>query len=526
MKKRAASQEAGLVYVLMTMLLVLIIGVGGLSFDVGRIRLTQVELQNLVDTTATSGNSYLNGTVDGWLGAKRAMVASVRASPVLGLTDTDKEGIVVVDGFQDPLETETNLKGTIGTVQGLNVSIERGLLVGDDFFSLEGGPDLVEKSLGDEAYLAYKSTPNFLIANAVRVEVSYETTNQLVNILGASKKNNIGAVAVSRSRVTEDRCIFPAAVPACALASGEAQTLKDWSNIDGSASCGKEVLFTESQLWSNSILNNARAQGVNRYESFIPATVNELGGAQRVIYGVLGSASNAPNPVGPEQAFFDAAAVLSKGTCMNIRIGDRFLPIEDGTTTKTGLFNSDKDVKTLSSNLAKFINSASTNFTDTFGSPSIVNQSTGSQSEARPSVEPEYPFLAYDYKDRRLFWNDAGSGYIGQALMGQQDNKGDYTNPLCHYYGSKNDTKNLSNTSIDGSIPVNSEKAPVRDVYVMVVVPGKEGVDYCGSEDLGGANPITGDSMPIVIGFVKSYVYDFNFSHYPDSESFTLNSGP
>jgi hypothetical protein len=514
------SPEAGVIYVGVALFLIAALGIAGLAIDIGRIRVTKSQLQNFADNASQASNSYLNGTVKGWRASKRAALAALLSTDVLGLNDEEKLRVVLDRGSLDPLEVSENLRRTEGHIGDFVVKVERGIVLNDgskEYFEPLEGEGMTPTNVGEDTYYQYYGMPNFMAASAVRVQVEYKVHNYLSPLIKAVKYFDLGAEAISRSYRDSSACVFPAAIPACALGKGEAQSLEELSMVEGISLCDKELLFTDSALWSDNILYAMRHQGMKRYESYMLPPDNELDGGKRVLYGALGSSSS-KTVSNPERAFREAVKNAAQGECLTANLGDRFFPVEDATSARKAL--SKDSVKSLSKDLSAYIRSAPQSFREVFGDPESINSSEGNQRKARSSASPNYPWIPYDYRDRRMFWYDT-SGKIGQALMGQQKSKADYTNPMCHYYGENNDLKNLSSESIDGSIPVNSPTAPVQEAYIMVVAPSADGYDYCGHST--SASPISLQSAPIVVGFVKSYIFDFNFSEYPDKDSYTLN---
>lgn len=472
-------------------------------------------VQYLADAAAVGAAAELDGTLNGWLRAKRVASSIVGETHLKGVPSGT--GVLrFTEGGMDPAESEEALAGSKGDWGGLRVTIERGAYWNDpasprglSFASFESDAPEVTKESPPSANLKF-GVPVHLIANAVKVSIEIAATDGPFNFVPGITLFRGGArTSISVRDSTLDECVLPAALPACALMLQMDPTRSDRYNSDrylSSHQCPRELTITEAN--PRGLDTEAfRGDGITRSESYprLPVWEGEINLRGVPLYGALGTVTEdgQSKAATPAQVL---AHIGEPGGCKRVRLGSRFSPMHDAVGP-TGLF-SDTYRENFTAALRALINGSPIRFWEAFG------RDVGGETP-----ELNYPFLNREPRTHELAFIWPSTLGNRRIFMARPKEHWHYTNPLCHDYGG-------NYKSLTAGVPANNPMAGAREVALMVVAPTN--VDpatgagaYCDFQSLfthaeQSTAPLVAGTAPVVVGFVRAFLFDFNVSRLPE----------
>jgi hypothetical protein len=555
------SNQSGSILVLVAIFLLPALAIVALVIDHSRQEIALQQLQDCGDAASLAASSKLDGTVYGWKNAKRSAMAVIKNCQVLGSEINDEfrasNDINLNEGQPDPLEASDYFNGHYythnqGDYGNLVINIDRGVYwqgkEKDDndnpkmeFFSLEAAPQgslTVEAGVRNkDGYLSltnfippgakapeYMSMPTYTLANSVQVNVSLKHLDTtLGNIFGMLGFGKISKKATSINDTALEECVAPIAIPACSLMLDTDRNFISTNNYltdayQPEAQCERELVVAEAQTEVP-----AREDGIARSDSFprppyykfkLPSEPPRLNNKAVGLKGTLGVPDL--DGTGGSATASELSAHLSslKNTgadCFKAKVGMKFKPLDtffDKNETnhlrplpaQEGFLNN----PALEKELADLINDPSgAQKNPTFGE--VFFDSAGNPL-------PNFPFLRNYRADTpqdpdvelRITWpldQDGGTGEMLMSSMGE----GNWTNPMCH----------------SSLVEANDKtRAKVKEITAMIVVPSGE-ANYCDYPAVFAGSyqrslPPTADTSPIVVGFKKVYLYDFNIMDLED----------
>jgi|GEM_PF-4365681 len=532
------ANEGGAVLILMSMLLMAMVMILATVIDLSRQQIVAKQVQTVVDAAVLAAAQELNGRKDGWLASKRFAVNVLRQSKIAEAQDALGEGFSLAGGTIDPYESDSSYRGTIGTAgDKIAVAVERGAYWVDSdsgsmqFTSFEG-----ERSK--------HQLNTYLIANAVKVRVSYRGLGTFFGrTLGMTVFGDIEREAVAVKDSPEE-CASAIALPACSVLLDTNPYLArryQTEELKPRDQCFREVLITEADNDTAS-----RRDGITRYHSFNPLPLIDRaeglsGATTRVGAGNPGSrtrvareticpfsrempggkvqnckAFRADGVLGVPAPISEAggrAASVSEvhnvfklpNSCTKVKLGQRFKPLE-----ATNFLNDTSFERTL----ADTINIGGSSFRDAFISGT--------------DPRPNFPFvrryredLLDKYAEQRMHFplNGPNGTVIRNMFMGSQGGASaevgsqwayNFSNPLCH----------------SSRLPYNDPYlARAKEITVMLLAPTGDGSNYCDFQAVfeqqdQQSEPPKARTEPIVVGFMKAYLFDFNLSSLRDPVRF------
>ncbi|MFN8391555.1 MAG: pilus assembly protein TadG-related protein [Bdellovibrionota bacterium] len=565
--------ERGVGMVLFSLLIVVVVSIAALVIDHSKQEISAQNVQRAADSAALGAARRLNGRIDGWWDSKKAAVAALRNNPIHGASDGELQSISLSDGAHAFWDDSNNLTGRMtrglqalpeshtapsgnsgseGTVGKIKVTVERGLYWSD-------GEKYTFKSLEADTDGLSSAVPYYLIANAVKVTVSLESLDTIFGgVMGMFQTAAVRREAIAVMDTTLERNVLPVGIPICQLLfdtdpyqnagdhlserykpvrqcersmyvtelDAKGDVSEDMGVFSGSGTDGTGM-FTPSSSSSFMSLSERR-DGLVRAESFErPAYywkkydgtpnlcyLDYKGHAHNCkalpMYGTLGLPSNGPHE---EADAIDVRRAINRNGIV-AKVGQYFKPL----ASLSGL--SDDGAR---QEIAEGIKSSPHTFRDVF--------LTGNPKNPDPRVN--FPFLrtrrvpigidpqnrpalsgAEDVQDKVLYDQNiampAAHDWIKFIMMDRSKSGGksqlNFSNPMCHDENLRHD---------------DPDNARVLQLYAMVIAPNKEfvGTDlvrYCDFERVFQSTiqraiaPIP-ETEPVVVGFVKINVFDFNF---------------
>ncbi len=523
---RRSLGEHGGVMMILAVLITVFVAMLALVVDSARQQVVVKQMQNAVDAATLAGASELDGTANGWMRAKRAALTVLRTSKLAEQGYIADADFKFTRGAIDSLDRDASFQGTEGDAgEQLTISFERGAYwaSGDSdsmtFVSFEGNRE------------QYKLN-NFLIANAVQTKVQYRSMpTRFAKIFGQTLFGAMSRTAVA-VKDTAEECVAPIAIPACSVMLDMDPYKKNRYETDqylGESQCTREVVVAEADPNVNT-----RLEGLTRFESFnLPPYASPRfslgsgsgGGNETVcfyaktpsepflnckalpLYGAMGIPAPRSETTAVAASFSEVEDIFQQArSCQRVKLGSRFKPLENPQHLNNGRFEQE---------LARIVQSGES-FSSAFGTN---GNSLGSPMQNYPMVRRDRPDIRLDpYKELRVYFPrkaEAGSGIpsggtrVSSMLMGQQGGISpqvgpawawNWANPLCH-------SRQLSFND-----PYN---AKAEAVTVMLIAPSDPSTSYC---DFRGvfeqseqrAERPTAGTKPIVVGFAKAHLFDFN----------------
>jgi hypothetical protein len=496
-----------------------LLGLAALIIESNRLRVTVFELQSIADSAATAAAHELDGTQSGWLRAKRLAASIIKSQYLTGVGNTTGSIEVIFNqgGKPDPLEDAAEFKDVGASIGKISFTIERGFYGVDQksstpdkltFTSLEGkSPSGITDSQGRALPLMY-ALPSYMLANSVEITANVTGVRKLLGRF-LSSSDSFGTLARSATALSDEKleeCVVPAAIPACSL-------MLDLDPKE-SRSYYTDLYKAESQCQRETVISEAnplgpvgegyfpdRNEGVSRSELY-PAYPKYLTGYNKKalpLSGVLGVADEGA-AIGSKVKNSEILDVFRRG-CINVRLGARFKPLENAVGSG-GLYEAHGDELAAQLRMQLSESARSQTFADVFGDPDNVSEH-----------KPNYPRLRSE-PDELLIEYPFANSKLARVVLSPPSKPSNWTNPMCHDY--------------DGS-PPNDPRSGVKDVVLMVVSPTKvndysNAGSYCDFKRVFGGKQAkttapTGDTDPIVIGFVRAKLFDFNFTDYGVSGS-------
>lgn len=371
---------------------------------------------------------------------------------------------------------------------------------------------------------SFRGLPISAVANAVKLSATAEPAIVFSRIFGAESSGSVRVRSAAAADQSPEECVFPYGVPACQLFlnpnANESALALDYYDAQGQ--CGRDLIFTESSMYDPWVWDK-RGKGYV-YSSFMPrqpsirftTDKNDCGYASGTtgpncrlasLPGVLAlplaegeDPGAAADPKQILELLESWASGKSDEQCLRVPLGASLKPLDNGVDDVYGLLSNEALRDRMGRAMAALLTEpapATAGFSEVFGD--VMDPDNPPQ--------PNYPFLRNNPIDRILRWEPfTAAQQILMPAMGEWQ----WTNPLCH----------------DARIPANDRaRARVREVTVMALVPGDERFSYCDfAAHFEGAPlnawPPYNETKPIVAGFVKVYLFDFNYDDLgerPDS---------
>lgn len=539
--------ESGVVQIWLLGVVLSVLALAAYTVDLSRKQLTAKQLQDAADAASLAASLKLDGTREGWKDAKRAAIGIIRNYDILTAGRALQDASFAMDrgGKPDILEPDPMYQDITGEVNGLTITVERGVYWASpidptvsEFRSLEGRVESNFLDENNQPLPIIHGIPTYIVANSVRVTVGFRGfAYALADLIGFPNSGAMSQSSVSTSDEVTEQCVVPVAIPLCQLlAELNPSNVEKYQSVrfNSLQQCPREFIATEANPTGTTVTSTStsavtgdleanairRAEGLVRSESYHRwplwgGVANKRG---LPIGGVLGIPSaNVPAASKEEANPSEFAGYLQNPNgCIRVKLGTRFKPLMNSVGIG-GLYSD--HVNTVELALRNLINSSGTSFQDAFG--------------ARNAPRPNYPHVRYTEEDRKYRWPTSSGGGTrdGELLMSELPEAGKtktatgeeigwwYTNPLCHDYGGNYD-------SLTSGIPANNpEQARSRPVTVMLIAPsiaddrtGRH--SYCDFNALfSGAEQNTtaplASTDPVVVGFVRANLFDFNIRKYP-----------
>lgn len=517
--REARHSQEGVALIWVAMCLMIILALVGIVIESSRKTTMTSEIQHASDAAAVAAAAELDGTINGWLNAKRVAVAVIKSQTIPGVnTDLSTANFVFTQGGkEDVLEDSDQLRDVTAQVGNLTVTIERGAYwpgSGDStaFESFEGKrATQITNAAGDKNLPLHQTLPTYLLANAVQVTLEVGSVTSVFG--GVVGSQVFGSMTRSSTAITDEQleeCVIPAAVPACAVMlelSPSVNNLYYTDRYRAGQQCQREFLVTEANPLGPADSGgyyDKRADGMLRAGLYPRFPYNEgiLNKKAIGLFGVLGVADEEAQS--GEVAMNSEVIDALKSNCVNVKVGSRFKPVENAvgpgglyTTRGTELAN---QLRILLSTAA----ASSSTVASVFGVPG---------NDEKPA-QLQYPYINSQGKELiRDFQTDPDK--ITRVNLGEPPaGASSFTNPLCHDY--------------DGLEP-NDPNGGVAQVKLMVIAPTatdyySNAGAYCdfravfGGEQADTTAPL-GRTDPVVVGFITAQLFDFNVTHYGDEGS-------
>lgn len=540
------THEAGAILVIVALIvLTVIISIAALVIDNARATITATDLQKTVDAASLAGSKELDGTVQGWKNAKRAVIALLKINSVFGSTGALPAGFVLDAGTIDnvPGGEVSPYQGTEGSAGNLVVTVERGahwqkmnLMDGEaeyEFISFEGSP------LAPGAVPLAYGAPVYSIANAIKVSVKVKDLGVTFSkVFGRSTLGDIERSAIAVSDEQTELCVLPVGIPACALmleTDPSSSALYQITGYNPRQSCERELVITEADSQDPQQEDGfLRSSSYPRLPYYYPsepfpsvaydaddprfAALSEdqqpfLNHKAVPLQGVFGI----PDSSGGVATGSDIARVFDpnlNGGCIKARLGQNFKPVDIFAPDLSFLNNG-----AVETNLVDLINGPITapnqHFSAVFGDP----------LDPSNPAKPNFPFLQsmrttgldpyIELRSSHPFAKSTNPAFCTPEsgctsgwsafidLLMWPMLKGQWTNPMCHSAG------------IVGADNAGSAADSARAKSVKVMVIASQNVDYCDFQNLftyqkqTSAFP-TSTTNPRVVGFLDAHLFDFN----------------
>jgi Putative Flp pilus-assembly TadE/G-like len=511
--------QGGVALIWVAMCLMIILALVGIVIESSRKTTMTSEIQHASDAAAVAAAAELDGTINGWLNAKRVAVAVIQSQTIPGVTTdlSTADFVFTQGGKEDVLEDSNSLRDVTAQVGNLKVTIERGAYWPGSgnatvFESFEGKQATqVTNATGDKNLPLHQTLPTYLLANAVQVTLEVgDVTSVFGGVVGSQV---FGSMTRSSTAITDEQveeCVIPAAVPACAVMlelSPSVNNLYYTDRYRAGQQCQREFLVTEANPLGPADSGgyyHERADGMLRsglYPRF-PYSEGILNKKAIGLYGVLGVADE--DAQSGEVAMNSEVIDALKSNCVNVKVGSRFKPVENAVGPG-GLYTTRGTELT---NQLRILLSTAT------ASSSTISSTFGIPGDDEKPAQLQYPYINSQGKELiRDFQTDPDK--ITRVNLGEPPaGASSFTNPLCHDYGG---------------VEPNDRNSGVAQVKLMVIAPTatdyySNAGAYCdfravfGGQQANTTAPL-GRTDPVVVGFVTAYLFDFNVTHYGDEGS-------
>jgi hypothetical protein len=477
------------------------LGALSLAIDIPRKEIAGQELQRALDAAALAGANQLDGSQAGIDRAEDMVYSALRQNPIGGDSLVDD---------QDQLE---------------GVAIEFGFYSAADkkFLPLNG--EFYDDNL-----------PTAAITNAVHVAATTDSDATFSRIYGFRSLGVQKRDAFAVASIDMERCVVPLALPACQLfldqdpnndANPEFDGLVN-ETFEADKQCPREIIFTEASIW-DPWLQEQRLEGYLRYHAYLKlpptnfTTTENLCGQQTgehpncladLIPGVIGLPLDEEIDLGEaaepadiidqincqEGEDCDKDGDLCRAGTVRVSLGQYLRPLDNGADDALGLLRDPLYSSDISKATARLIN----------GPPELQNNPEAlrelnifpfkevfGEKNDPATHKLNYPYLRHTLEDRIFRWQPYGEQ---EKILLQDMGANNWSVPMCH----------------DPAIPANDDNAHVKQVTVMLIVPGHDDVSYCDfnaqfkNYSVTAIPPWSG-SLPRVVGFVDINLFDFNF---------------
>lgn len=521
-QKYALIREDGAVIFLFALLVTVIFGVAALMIDVPRQEVVVQELQTAADAAALAAATQLNGTEAGW---ERAELAARRA-----LQDNTVQGRPASELIAGKLQSEWFLRGTYW----FDSNPEDGSEPGYKF-----NKRVEELYASGEQYMGL---PAPALAQAVRVNLTLpEFKTTLGRLLHLSSVENMESTATALSNTETTQCVWPIAITACELLKrqepGQFDRIpeNEWTvdEFNPYEQSQRELLFMEPTIYESQQIWEERGIGLFRHLKYpaYPRAVFPGGSSAcgvgageegenchaNFIHGILGvhadfTGDPQRSTVATPQELVDY--ISNGGGCVPVKLGARFLPLQDAVKSSHGLFKDDDVRDALSNQVLSLISESSTSIKDVFGDPrdgtAAVNYPYlryGSNTELGPALPDRTTVWSPYTSDHKILLGDMARTADQSKWIGSYT----YTSPSCHHPGLEADAP---------------DTAPALEVVAMVISSDSDAYcDHYSAENgqAGNYSAVTVDTTPRVVGWTKVVLYDFNFDNL-DKQFATTNT--
>ncbi len=503
------------------------LGISGIILDANRKRMIVAELQRVANSASVSAAAELDGTRQGWTRAKRAAVSLLRSHSIPGVGDFSDATVVFNEGdptlSPDALEDDPLLKKVTASLGKFDIRIERGVYWSGDqeeFISLEGRKPTEIKDSSGRNLPMFKTLPVYILANAVKVSFEARGVSRIFSRLFSKEPNSeyfspISAHATAANDFRNEECVIPAAIPACALMlemAPQAQQMYETESYQADRQCQRETVISEANPMGPAGFGYylERGDGILRsqlYPAFprIGGMVNKKG---IPLWGVLGTPDE--ELASRKEADPNLLVSMIRDGCRRVRLGARFRPLENGVGLGGVYKTRGEEISNhLRMTLAKLRTDQP--FVSVFGDPSIPE-----------TIKPNYPWRRQAPEELMQDFR-ADNDKTVRIYLDPPARSGDWLNPMCHDW--------------EGG-PPNDPNAGVAEVMIMVIAPSESNYTtnagaYCDFKSVfGGLQANTtaplAQTNPVVVGFVKAKLFDFNFKDYGSvgSPNFNFDKSP
>jgi hypothetical protein len=517
-KHKISSAHSGVVMIWVAMCLTVLLSLVALSIESARKTSILSEVQHASDAASVAAAAQLDGTVQGWRNAKRVAIAVLKNQTIPGVSvDLSSANFIFNEGDKvDVLETNSLYSDITARVGNLRITIERGAYwmgsaESTAFNSFEGKPpSSVTNSEGNLYLPLHQTMPTFILANAVQIKLEVDSVSSIFgHKLGFG---SFGSMAKSSTSITDEQleeCVIPAAVPACALMldlNPNKNNLYYTDQYQAGYQCQREFLVTEADPLGpvdSGGYYDKRAEGMLRSSLYprFPYSSGILNKKALGLYGVLGVAD--VSALSGDTAINSEIVEAFQNNCKFVKIGSRFKPLENAVGGSGLYVNYGIDLTNILRLILATASSADRTIAKVFGIPGDLNYPA---KQNYPYINSTGRELIRDFK--------TSSEMMTRVNLGNSNGTSAFTNPLCHDYGGS---------------PANNTAAGVAQVTLMVIAPTAK--DYYSNSGaycdfgavFGGTQANTtaplGNTDPVVVGFVKADLFDFNVTDYGDEGS-------
>lgn len=532
------SNDRGVVLTLFAILIPVLIGIVALVVDLTRQQIIASQLQNMTDAASSAATRELDGTLIGWNRAQAAALAVLQNYRLFG-ADSSLQGLVFSSSNNSSPEARAG-----NTV----ISLDRGI-----YMLKQPDGETKEEDIGKQSFQSFEAgsyryggAPAFSVANSVRVYARLENVKSTFGrVISGDTMGNLERESTVIADGDDEECVLPVAIPLCQLMlNTNPHDQGNYTNeYDANQQCQRDVIAIEANHEVSQ-----RLDGLERYDSYYrpplfppnisassappsPAPFNACGDdppknangqfinckalGLRAVLGVpedpnSGTATEPSTPKAVADAIItNWGAQASQRGCIKTKRGARFRVLHstaDGQGSAlsggggTFLENSSLKetlVKMIEGDPDKTEDKDIKNFRDIFYANNKLasNYPLPRRADIQPENQLRWPAII----NNKL--QSLTARYVGAQ------NEAQYTNPFCHTIGITRDDP--------GS-------AKAREVKLMVIAPSSPSIDYCDFDRLFDADnnykPTlpTQETKPVVLGFVRAYLYDFQIEKLAD----------
>jgi len=552
--KRSQYNETGAVVLLFAMLAATFLGLAALVVDRSKQEVNMIELKNAAEAAAHAMALQLDGTLPGWLRAKRAGVKILQQYGVRGAADSLQVPLSAIEGSEsDPFETPGGpFEYNMGSGGGVTIELHRGL-VGNFFDPTNSATDAQFKILGDahsrydELFRSFEGESSiygekpYHLASAAIVFVQVSGIRNIFSrVFDEDTSPDVLAVGAAVFDTTNKDPFLPFAIPVCQMrynpeAPYDQDTVYEDPKID--KQCYREMLLTEVKygVWEGIDGDNDRGRigGFQRYKAYQPYMFVAREGSpyypaamlseRLLLHGGLGVYGERDHSLswdedddvrGSGSAEELQELLEENGGRSVVTIGTSFKPIVWGSTylcNNAGAYAAGDTCGDVKGHLENPYNTGISNALGALFSASTKTYQSDVECTPdflNPDNCPEFPTFSWPslYKARPT---DAMPNRIGWTwIAGHAPDT--FTNPLCHSAAELGAANSMTQ-----KILLNHRVALVAPTAVDD--NGDPAYKYCPwSDGPGEFSPMLPKTQAVVVGSVEASVLNFNLMELSD----------